>query len=509
MSHAFVLNKLLEEKLISEHQLNLSYSEVKDEAFLISHIQKLYGISDWTITRIRAEEFGCAFKEWTLKDVDKGLYSQEVSLLKQSGIAPLLKKESTFIFAASHKNFVPLSSIQKVFSECTKAEFFLVPELFIHQCYGLCPIEPLELDSSLKRLCSWENGKESLDSSATQTIIELITKDAIYQSVSDIHFEPKSDLVNIRFRIHGFLKDYKTLALPYWPYISNRLKVLASMNTSETRRPQNGHYRTLVHGHTIDIRVSSHPTLFGESIVLRLLDQDKVVLPLEELGFSQQILDVFQKMYAKPHGIILFTGPTGAGKTTTLYSILNKIKSNHLNIMTLEDPVEYKIDGLRQTNIQAETITFEDGIRSILRQDPDVLLIGEIRDEITAQMAFRASQTGHLVFSTLHANNVKGIFSRLEDLGVSKTSMSQNIVGCVSQRLIPYYCSCIPEQCPHTDGIGGRIAVAEALYLPQDSNLDVSLETFSDYISLDDSISACEHEYKLDEAIVRSLRGDR
>lgn len=272
-------------------------------------------------------------------------------------------------------------------------------------------------------------------------LVEMLLTDAVHREASDIHIEPEMGFVRIRYRIDGVLSDVRNLHRDYLSGLIVRIKVLSGMNIAETRAPQDGRFSFNIAMRAIDFRVASQPTTYGENLVLRILDRNKGIMRLEELGLSKQTLMTLKLMMAKPEGIILVTGPTGSGKTTTLYSMLSFLNTEQVNIMTLEDPVEYPMQMVRQTAVNpAANLDFANGIRSMLRQDPDIILVGEIRDKDTAQMALRAAMTGHQVFSTLHTNSALGVFPRLLDIGVSAEILSGNIIGILSQRLIRVLC---------------------------------------------------------------------
>lgn len=272
-------------------------------------------------------------------------------------------------------------------------------------------------------------------------LIDALLTEAVQQGASDIHFEPEKTFLRIRYRIDGALRQARSLHKSFWPSMVVRLKVLSSMNIAETRAPQDGRVSLQVSGRQIDFRVASHPTAHGENMVLRILDREKGVVPIHQLGLDGAALEMLKLMIARPEGIVLVTGPTGSGKTTTLYSILNHINTESVNIMTLEDPVEYPIQMIRQTSVN-ETIKldFANGIRSMMRQDPDIILIGEIRDHATAVMAFRAAMTGHQVYSTLHSNSAIGAIPRLLEIGIQPDVMAGNIIGIIAQRLVRMLC---------------------------------------------------------------------
>ncbi len=272
-------------------------------------------------------------------------------------------------------------------------------------------------------------------------LVDVMLSDAVKREASDIHFEPEENFLRIRYRIDGVLRQIRSLHKTYWAAIAVRLKVMSDMNIAETRSPQDGRISRVIIGRQIDFRVASQPTIHGENIVLRVLDREKGVIPLEGLELPPDSMRKLEIMIARPEGIILVTGPTGSGKTTTLYSLLNHISTEKVNIMTLEDPVEYPFPLIRQTTVnEVAGMNFTNGIKSLMRQDPDIILVGEIRDEDTAEMAFRAAMTGHQVYSTLHTNSAIGALPRLSDIGIIPEIMAGNIIGVVAQRLVRKLC---------------------------------------------------------------------
>lgn len=272
-------------------------------------------------------------------------------------------------------------------------------------------------------------------------LIDALMLDAVKQGASDIHFEPEFAFLRIRYRIDGVLTQVQTLHRNYWSGIAVRLKVMSDMDIAETRAPQDGRISLTLAGKRVDFRVASQPITHGENFVLRILDREKGIVALDKLGLPEDTLTLLKIMMARPEGIIMVTGPTGSGKTTTLYSMLNHLNNESVNIMTLEDPVEYPMAMIRQTSVnEAVKLNFANGIRSMMRQDPDIILVGEVRDEDTATMAFRAAMTGHQVFTTLHTNSALGSIPRLLDIGIKPEIMSGNIIGIVAQRLVRRLC---------------------------------------------------------------------
>ena len=282
--------------------------------------------------------------------------------------------------------------------------------------------------------------------------INRILSDAIAQGVSDIHFEPRRDSLDIRFRQDGALRLVDSVRREFQAACSSRLKIMAEMNIAERRLPQDGRISVLLGGRGVDLRVSSLPTQYGESMVLRILDKSSVRPHLHQLGFSERNLKALNSLIRKPHGIVLATGPTGSGKTTTLYSAIQEIHTPDVNIITVEDPIEYELEGIRQSNVNEKAgLTFARQLRAILRQDPDVIYVGEIRDQETAEIAFRAALTGHLVFSTLHCNDAAGAVTRLLNMGMDPFLVASTVIGVLAQRLVRRVCPHCALPAPPSD----------------------------------------------------------
>jgi type IV pilus assembly protein PilB len=317
-------------------------------------------------------------------------------------------------------------------------------EKAIDKFYGF----ELSVDGILHEIETGEIDYQSLDAESaeySQPVVRLVNAllaDAVKRNASDIHFEPEEGFLRFRYRIDGVLKQIRSLHKNYWSAIAVRVKVMSGMDIAETRAPQDGRISLSLSGRAVDFRVSTLPTVHGENIVLRVLDRAKGIVSFDQLGMREDEQNTLKLMVARPEGMILVTGPTGSGKTTTLYSILSYLNTESVNIMTLEDPVEYPTTMIRQTSASDTTrLDFASGIRSLMRQDPDIILVGEIRDEDTASMAFRAAMTGHQVFSTLHTNSALGSMPRLLDIGVKPDIIAGNIIGIIAQRLIRSLCS--------------------------------------------------------------------
>lgn len=280
-------------------------------------------------------------------------------------------------------------------------------------------------------------------------LVNQIIHRALDLGASDIHIEPFDDQLHLRYRVDGVIQDMPDAPpLNLAPAIASRIKLLSHMNIAERRLPQDGRIMTRVKGHELDLRVSTIPTVHGESIVMRVLDRESIQLSLESMGFAPDTLVRYKELLAKPHGVLLVTGPTGSGKTTTLYASLATLDASELKIITVEDPVEYQLDGVNQIQVQSQIdLTFARSLRAILRQDPDIIMIGEMRDGETAQIAVQSALTGHLVLSTLHTNTAAGAIIRLEDMGIERYLITSSVNGVLAQRLVRTLCThCKVEQ---------------------------------------------------------------
>ncbi|MHB1455790.1 MAG: GspE/PulE family protein [Armatimonadota bacterium] len=286
-----------------------------------------------------------------------------------------------------------------------------------------------------------DRAKREGDQAPIVRMVNMILTQAVRKKASDIHIEPTRNTVNVRYRIDGELHHVRSFPRSLHPAISSRMKIMSELDIAERRMPQDGRIAARIDGRSIDLRVSTSPSLFGERIVMRILDRNSGLIPIDSLGFTLRDMEAFKKLIEQPHGIILVTGPTGSGKTTTLYAALNSLKSESTNIMTVEDPVEYELDGTSQTNVNQKIgLSFARELRAILRQDPDIILVGEIRDTETADVAFRAALTGHLVLSTLHCNDAPSAITRLIDMDVEPFLVSSAINGILAQRLVRLLC---------------------------------------------------------------------
>lgn len=400
--------------------------------------------------------------------------------VKRKMVLPLEEREEFLLVAISDP--LDLESLEEVRCLTKRAiKELLAPksvlEEAIEKCYHQKEDATTQLIASLQKEQTGElndDQEEGYDllqqqttSSAVVRILNAILLEAIQQGASDIHFEPQESGLSVRYRIDGVLQMRHAPQKEYQLQLLTRIKVMSRLDIAEHRLPQDGRIKLKLGGRQIDFRVSTIPVVYGERIVLRILDKSNVLLGLNKLGIRPSVFNNFKKLIQFNEGILLVTGPTGSGKTTTLYSAISEINSTHVNIMTIEDPVEYKLQGMAQIGVNPKIhLTFATGLRHILRQDPDVIMIGEIRDRETAEIAIQASLTGHLVLSTLHTNDAPSALTRLVEMGIEPYLLSSSVIGVLAQRLV----RCICSHC--------RIA-----YVPSDAelrDLGITRETLSE-----------------------------
>ncbi len=448
------LGELLVEKgLITEDQIRIALVEQKKSNLPLGKLLVNLGfVTEATIRDALSENLGQSSVDLSNTVLSADLLKRvPLDLARRHKTIPIAFDDATqtlTVAMADTFNIVAIDQIRAALGSAVHLNPVLAGEADIARAIGQFYAYEMSIDGILHEIETGEIDYQSLQSESdeySQPVVRLVNAlltDAVQKGASDIHFEPEVGFLRIRYRIDGVLRQVRSLHKKYWPAILVRLKVISGMNIAEIRAPQDGRISLTLMGRPIDFRVASQPTTHGENIVLRILDRQKGIVPLDRLGLSPRNLALLKLMLARPEGIILVTGPTGSGKTTTLYSILNHINTEAVNIMTLEDPVEYPMAMIRQTSVnEAAKLDFANGIRSMMRQDPDIILVGEIRDEDTAEMAFRAAMTGHQVYSTLHTNSAIDAVPRLLDIGVLPDIMAGNIIGIVAQRLVRKLCA--------------------------------------------------------------------
>ena len=377
-----------------------------------------------------------------------------IGFLKRFKMMPIATPNESFIALGDPAHFQQLDDLQRVL-HWEGIKTILVPEEEILAAINISydqssqgaadqVLQDIDEDDPEALLSEIEETADLLDDTSDAPVIKLVNlilSQAVRDGASDIHVEPYKDRVKIRKRVDGILYDMLTPQKHVQAKLISRIKIMAKMDIAAKRLPQDGRIEIRIADKNIDLRVSSLPTAFGERIVMRLLDKSNVLLSLEQLGMSSRDLKLLMKLIKAPHGIILVTGPTGSGKTTSLYSALSVLNQPDVNIITVEDPIEYQINGISQVQVNAKiNLTFANGLRTIVRQDPDIILVGEIRDIETADMAIQAALTGHLVFSTLHTNDAASAVTRLIDMGVEPFLVSSSVNAIMAQRLVRKIC---------------------------------------------------------------------
>jgi len=453
---------LIAQRIITEDQLKIALTEQKKHPEPLEKILINLGfVSEAVVRDLMSQSLGLSRVDLSNLVVDhEAINLVSKNLAVRYTLLPISFDKTTNTLSVAMADVFNLRAIDQLVATLggtIKVEPVMAGETeilnAIDNWYGF----DLSIDGILNEIETGQIDYQSLAVSADEysqpliRLVDALLSDAVKRGASDIHFEPEKGFLRIRYRIDGVLQQIRSLHKNYWSAISVRLKVMAELNIAEIRIPQDGRISLTLAGRPIDFRVSVQPTIYGENIVLRILDRQRGIMTIEQLGLLEDNLTLLKLMIARPEGVILLTGPTGSGKTTTLYSLLKRLNSEEVNIMTLEDPVEYVLGQVRQTAVnEAVKLDFSNGIRSMMRQDPDIILVGEIRDYDTAEMAFRAAMTGHQVYSTLHTNSAIGAIPRLLDIGILPDILAENIIGVVGQRLVRKLCqSCKQAYLPN------------------------------------------------------------
>ena len=443
----------VEAGLITDKQLALAvYEQEKTGKLLPDLLQELYGLGAETIRYLLAEDAG-------IESVDLNRVRIEQDALKkvssqfalQHKLIPISLSDNRMTVAMANPfELATLDQLQFMTRLYIDARYAPESKIMsaIGKYYGLAVEGSAQVEKKEEKetYTSVEEGEGAVGQQVIRLVDGVIGR-AIREEATDIHIEPEDKNVKVRFRIDGILHGRPNIGKAFQPAVTTRIKIMANLDISENRLPQDGRIGFPLEGKGYDLRVSTFPTIYGEKIVMRILDKERVILGLEKLGFSPAALAVFTKSVQRPNGIILVTGPTGSGKTTTLYSTLAFVSSVQKNIVTLEDPVEYEVPDINQSQINLKAgLTFASGLRAILRQDPDIILVGEMRDAETVDVAIRAALTGHLVFSTLHTNDAVGAITRLLDMEVNPSLMASTFVAILAQRLVRKICAHCKEE---------------------------------------------------------------
>lgn len=454
-------DRLIAQGLISDDQLQVALTEQRNTKKLLGAIFVEMGfLTESVLGEVLAESSGAQKFDPKTTMLDSTVVRLiPKDLAARHKVIPVSIKDGTLILAmADVYNVLAIDQVRRHVDKnikilpvyCTDSEVLeLVDQYYDYE---------IAVDGILREIETGIRDNNKLDGrqegyvNPTVRLVNALLVDAIKVGASDIHFEPEGNFLRLRFRIDGEMVQVRSFHRDYWSAMLVRVKIMAGMNIAETRQPQDGRISYNVLGRDVDFRVATQPTIYGENVVMRLLDKTKSLVPLEQLGFSEHNSAVLKKLLKRPEGIIIVTGPTGSGKTTTLYSILSFINSIDINIMTVEDPVEYQLALIRQSNVrEGSGMDFLTGIKSLMRQDPDVIFVGEVRDEETALMAVRAALTGHQVYTSLHTNDALGAIPRLGDIGVPSHLLSGSLIGVLAQRLARKMCQACKKPRPATE----------------------------------------------------------
>ena len=446
-------SKLLDKKVISEDQLNIAIKErerLGGNKSLGVILVDMGFVSEGALGEILNESVG--IKKFDIKSsyVDPKLVKKiPKDFAVQNKLMPVSYNSDSILLAMVDVfDIIAIDQVRRFFPPNFRIDPVFVPETDIMHAIDQYFDYEMSIEGILKEIESGGVGKGTNENelrgdykSPMVRLVDVILNDAVHHGASDLHFEPEAQFLRIRYRIDGKMVQIRSIHKDYWSAIAVRIKIMANMNIAENRKPQDGRIETEILGRKIDFRVSTQPTINGENIVMRILDEKQSIMTLDKLGFSEHCKAVLKKIVQRPEGVIILTGPTGSGKTTTLYTVLSYINSIDKNIMTLEDPVEYRIPLIRQSNIRNDIgMDFSTGIKAILRQDPDVILVGEIRDRDTAITAIQSAMTGHQVYSSLHTNDALSAIPRLMNIGVPTYLLSGALIGIIAQRLARKLC---------------------------------------------------------------------
>ena len=443
LARGYINEQALDGALTAQHNTNEPLLKILiDQGFINDDIKAQVLAEQWHMPFIDVMAEQIASDVLALVDQERAKRYGFVAFKREEGVISIALSDPT--------NIELMDYLLATYGRETK--FFVAPKNAIYSAiekYYVVGNSIKEASSEAKAEIIAKSGEEvsieqlremGQDAPVIRLVNTLITQ-AIVERASDIHVEPQKDHLRVRYRIDGILQEKQELPRNIQAGVLSRIKIMSNMDIAERRKPQDGRISLRIENKAIDFRVSSLPTIYGEKIVLRILDKSSAMVPLENLGFLNDTLTLFNNVISQPYGMVIISGPTGAGKTTTLYSALNRLNTPGKNIVTVEDPVEYQMDGINQVQVNVKAdMTFANGLRSILRQDPNIVLIGEIRDGETAQIAIEAALTGHLVLSTLHTNDAPSVATRLIDMGIEPFLIASSLIGATAQRLARKIC---------------------------------------------------------------------
>lgn len=449
---------LVQKGIITEEQLSEALKQQKEKKLMLGEMIVSMGFASQSqINDVLCEHLNIDFVDMREEEPDPQVLSLlDESIMRKYTLVPLRHDNNNAgalqvamadpmnILAMDDINIITGMQVVPILANAQDISAFLDKAFGQQQAQNIVELYKREQEDNNKEAEKENNARrEEIENAPIVVLINNIIEQAVRQRASDIHIEPMEKTVRVRYRIDGNLKEIMKYDNALLGAITTRLKIMSGMDISEKRKPQDGRITTTVDRREYDIRVSNLPTVYGEKVVMRIASKEGFNVDISKLGLTERDRKVFQDILRNPHGIILVTGPTGSGKSTTLYTALSELNTEDVNIITVEDPVEANIDGINQVQVNTKAnLTFASALRSILRQDPDIIMIGEIRDSETAEIAVRASITGHLVVSTLHTNSTASSVARLEDMGVESYLIADSMVGIIAQRLVRRLCEC-------------------------------------------------------------------
>lgn len=449
---------LVQKGIITEEQLSEALKQQKEKKLMLGEMIVSMGFASQSqINDVLCEHLNIDFVDMREEEPDPQVLSLlDESIMRKYTLVPLRHDNNNAgalqvamadpmnILAMDDINIITGMQVVPILANAQDINAFLDKAFGQQQAQNIVELYKREQGDNNKEAEKEDNARrEEIENAPIVVLINNIIEQAVRQRASDIHIEPMEKTVRVRYRIDGNLKEIMKYDNALLGAITTRLKIMSGMDISEKRKPQDGRITTTVDRREYDIRVSNLPTVYGEKVVMRIASKEGFNVDISKLGLTERDRKVFQDILRNPHGIILVTGPTGSGKSTTLYTALSELNTEDVNIITVEDPVEANIDGINQVQVNTKAnLTFASALRSILRQDPDIIMIGEIRDSETAEIAVRASITGHLVVSTLHTNSTASSVARLEDMGVESYLIADSMVGIIAQRLVRRLCEC-------------------------------------------------------------------
>lgn len=449
---------LVQKGIITEEQLSEALKQQKEKKLMLGEMIVSMGFASQSqINDVLCEHLNIDFVDMREEEPDPQVLSLlDESIMRKYTLVPLRHDNNNAgalqvamadpmnILAMDDINIITGMQVVPILANAQDINAFLDKAFGQQQAQNIVELYKREQGDNNKEAEKENNARrEEIENAPIVVLINNIIEQAVRQRASDIHIEPMEKTVRVRYRIDGNLKEIMKYDNALLGAIITRLKIMSGMDISEKRKPQDGRITTTVDRREYDIRVSNLPTVYGEKVVMRIASKEGFNVDISKLGLTERDRKVFQDILRNPHGIILVTGPTGSGKSTTLYTALSELNTEDVNIITVEDPVEANIDGINQVQVNTKAnLTFASALRSILRQDPDIIMIGEIRDSETAEIAVRASITGHLVVSTLHTNSTASSVARLEDMGVESYLIADSMVGIIAQRLVRRLCEC-------------------------------------------------------------------